>query len=483
MYRTTAEIVSGTRVYADGKWLRCIGNKRVSVGDRIWTDGRCVYGHEQEAQQPQVITAQEDDEGIPILIDQTLPVGDYLANKKSYYVYNSRLKTLKPPESLGFTGTEMINDAKRNAYLVSYDGASTFYATNIDKSGTVYKLIGTNTRIKIYKNEEEVSTISLSDLITRQTKETINSISTGSWQRNSDPSSTYKVFGRFAVIENENDWNVLLFLYTHGGQGLRGVDVDCSYNVYYNVAGEDSTWNYTVNRTKYATGSANVYVFTAYIINQDGYQELNRIQCDFIHFYRQEETIYDHWYGYMAFHPINPRTVILSEKISVGNASISSTNKDVKIPLQDGFYFTIDDYPNFPTNMFCYPIFMTISIYTKKNALLLTETFRTRSRITIGKIKSRYLIAVRHTTRFGIEILDINDELHWYSSSITNKDESEIFDNDRYNAYATETPYVDAGLYLYDGETLEKIADGTCLNARFRAMTKHKHWQNRMKQL
>lgn len=68
MYRTTAEAVSGTRVYADGKWLRCIGNKRVSVGDCIWTDGRCVYGHEQESQQPQVITAQEEEEGIPIII-------------------------------------------------------------------------------------------------------------------------------------------------------------------------------------------------------------------------------------------------------------------------------------------------------------------------------------------------------------------------------------------------------------------------------
>ena len=81
MYRATAEIVSGTRVYADGKWLQCIGNKCVSVGDRIWTDGRCVYGHLQESEQPKVITVAPDDEGIPILIDQILQIDDYLANQ------------------------------------------------------------------------------------------------------------------------------------------------------------------------------------------------------------------------------------------------------------------------------------------------------------------------------------------------------------------------------------------------------------------
>lgn len=33
---------------ADGKWLKCIGNKTVLPGDWIWTDGKCVYGHESD---------------------------------------------------------------------------------------------------------------------------------------------------------------------------------------------------------------------------------------------------------------------------------------------------------------------------------------------------------------------------------------------------------------------------------------------------
>ena len=68
MYRARAEAISGTNVYAGGKWLQCIGNKNVSVGDYIWTDGRCVYGNHYTPQQPLIITAPQGDEGMPIIV-------------------------------------------------------------------------------------------------------------------------------------------------------------------------------------------------------------------------------------------------------------------------------------------------------------------------------------------------------------------------------------------------------------------------------
>lgn len=46
MHQTRVTAVNGRKVQADGKWLISIGNKDVSVGDWIWTDGKCVYGHE-----------------------------------------------------------------------------------------------------------------------------------------------------------------------------------------------------------------------------------------------------------------------------------------------------------------------------------------------------------------------------------------------------------------------------------------------------
>ena len=473
MYRARAEIVSGTRVYADGKWLRCIGNKNVSVGEYVWTDGRCVYGHFQESQQPQVITAQEETEGIPILLGATLNTdGGYSVHKTPYYTYDSKLRPLEPPEKLGFTGSEMINAYKRDAYLISYDGASTFYAGNIDKSGHVYKLIGASTKITIYKDGEEISVTDLSDLLAQQRAEAINSIPSGTGKANSSsPTASCTRYGQFAVIENENNWNVLLFLVSNASQMLIGDDMDCSYNVYQNVAGEETMWHYTVERTHHATGIAESLAITAYLVNQDGWREINNIRGSYSRFEYQQEEIYDHYYGYYSIRTKYNRTVVLSEEIHDGNLGHLQSTKDVKFHLQDGFYFTIDDYPNFPTDMFCFPLFMKISIYTKEDKLLLTETFKTRSRITIGKAKSRYLIAVRHFDERKGSIFDF--------TTLTTASS----DNEKYETYATGTSYIDAGLYLFDGETLKKIADGTCFNARFRAMTKYKNWQKRIQKL
>ena len=69
MYQTKVEQVDGWRVRAGGKWLQCIGNKKVRVGDLIWTDGRCVYGYEKESMQPPIIISPTGDiEIIPLLV-------------------------------------------------------------------------------------------------------------------------------------------------------------------------------------------------------------------------------------------------------------------------------------------------------------------------------------------------------------------------------------------------------------------------------
>lgn len=45
MHRARVTAVTGLKAQADGKWLNIIGNKMVVVGDFVWTDGRCIYGH------------------------------------------------------------------------------------------------------------------------------------------------------------------------------------------------------------------------------------------------------------------------------------------------------------------------------------------------------------------------------------------------------------------------------------------------------
>ena len=49
------------------KWLTAIGNNAVSVGDLIWTDGKCVYGrHSNVGGVPTIIASKQEE--IPLLI-------------------------------------------------------------------------------------------------------------------------------------------------------------------------------------------------------------------------------------------------------------------------------------------------------------------------------------------------------------------------------------------------------------------------------
>ena len=149
MYRAKAEAVSGNKVYAGGKWLTCIGNKNVCVGEMIWTDGRCVYGNFRESQQPLVITAPLDvEEGIPII---TTGGGLYSFSK----IKLKQNATLEKKYNL------MINDYKKNVF-VSND--SNIIAANIDKDGNVFLLRANdapNKNVQILKNDNVIKEIDL----------------------------------------------------------------------------------------------------------------------------------------------------------------------------------------------------------------------------------------------------------------------------------------------------------------------------------
>ena len=139
MYRARVDSVSGTKVFAAGKWLQCIGNKNVRVGDYIWTDGRCVYGNNQVPQQPLVIPTSKDDEGIPILHSNYTTI-----------TYLSLLKNkLKPiAETNHYSLSEMINNRKGQVFFHKY------LAANVDEQGNIFVLknIKNGESVAIYKN-------------------------------------------------------------------------------------------------------------------------------------------------------------------------------------------------------------------------------------------------------------------------------------------------------------------------------------------
>lgn len=164
MYRAKAEAVSGTKVYAGGKWLTCCGNKIVRVGEYIWTDGRVVYGNHQEAQQPLVIpTPQKQDEGIPILI--------YDSQSKNYLFYSFTKRGLKQIDTNeNFPFGFIINDSKQNVYFSSDDSVINI---NVDDKGNIFKLIGyldvedSETLAVIKVNDSVIATFNSDDFFDR----------------------------------------------------------------------------------------------------------------------------------------------------------------------------------------------------------------------------------------------------------------------------------------------------------------------------
>ena len=152
MYRAMVEAVSGLKVRAGGKWMTCIGNRTVKAGDMIWTDGRCVYGHDREAQTPLVIANPAKDKlYIPI---STNPVADLLSSwgKGQRYLYTDKLNFID--ESFddesgyhSYTYGKCVTAGRHAVYFEWYrrgffEGTQVIWtpAINVDKEENIYTL-------------------------------------------------------------------------------------------------------------------------------------------------------------------------------------------------------------------------------------------------------------------------------------------------------------------------------------------------------
>ena len=133
MHRARVNAVSGNRVLADGSWLTCIGNHTVYPGEWIWTDGRCVYGHESEGGSSYVPTnVLSGLSGIPILRRK------WKDNKAlTCYAYYAKGKL----HNLGFGKDEewMVN---RGGHFSFFDAA--YLDAEMDEQGNLYTLEAVN---------------------------------------------------------------------------------------------------------------------------------------------------------------------------------------------------------------------------------------------------------------------------------------------------------------------------------------------------
>ena len=343
MYRAKIELISGSMVFASGKWLYCIGNKNFHVGDFVWTDGQCVFGNFQEAQQPQVIIAP-DDEGIPILIY------DNFRNETDVHFYtykaNRRLKNVATTKSSKHFF--LWNDTKKNLYTHSYTAAiidtstagsedfmaDTQYtiAANIDKKGNIYEIRSSKEYYYILQPPDKYTFFFyLNDQITTSVY----------ILKNGEVVSKIKL--------GTDYWKTVTFLeeptsYIHSS----------ITNPFWGVIEDENNWAFM--------------------------------------FYEVGDNYFNEPYRAFIYTPTGKKEIFCTEYQMYDVTSFTSQEITDKIPIQDNYYFKINgvsDVPSLPSGQRKFiPAFMNISIYSPNDTLLLTDDFVFGSYLTIynGKI-------------------------------------------------------------------------------------------------
>lgn len=460
MYRARIDSVSGTKVYADGKWLYCIGNKNHRVGDYVWTDGRCAYGHFQESQQPQVIIAP-DDEGIPIV----------LASSPHLYTYKNKLKEIKEDIAITNAFHNMINDYRGRVYKVPWRifgmpihlQTHKIIASNITKSGDIYTIhVKIHKELpvffaQIFKNEELLSTFDPQNYANAQKDYVISNIKSlvsqsGGGQLELDDLSTYPSYCFFdwGFIEDENNWafmfhtecSILKNIKKYLGEGRRSFSYSHSpFSIYQ-------------------SGFVEARSSTIYLTTNTGTTELFQIKKTY------GQLIADKWMSPTGDVWEDPWITHIEPEYNFGDSQSVGLVSNPQIPLQDKYSYKIISSPIVPvdvpsaSNTFLSPAINISLLDPQGNQIIEMKTY-IFSYITIAKIENeRYLIGI-------------------YSSFVP-------YDIDeKWNNYYKD--FIEPGLYICENKdrnkTLTKLKSGNCLNHRLRSMKKIKGWHKRIKEI
>lgn len=191
--------VNGRKVQAAGKWLTAIGNNAVSVGDLVWTDGRCVYGHSLVSGGAPTIIVSKPEE-IPLLI------GKYSYDEGNQYGSYSVKKGVKTFGS-GENHDGLINNRSKFALIDNNVDADLYWEDmNMDMEGNIYGInsgqshrngtygVVTDNHVQIYVNGDCVSSFSLVDLMEKTTANAMARVAPDSDDSSQDVSVGGKIF-------------------------------------------------------------------------------------------------------------------------------------------------------------------------------------------------------------------------------------------------------------------------------------------------
>lgn len=490
MYRARVDAVNGCKVRAGGKWLTCIGNRAVKVGDRIWTDGRCVYGNDREGTAPIVIAnPTKDDLAIPIALNKDL------------YTYHKSLGEVR--STLDTSAVSLTNDRKGHTYLAN---DSKILASNSDNQGNVYYMRKNGNKIDIIKNDEIMKTVDIPQEAREETEHLLSDqratytglpdrmtiikerdvIASGSapmkyddgveafelewWHRYfTSATITYRDYTPITIVSewnltssNECDW---AFIENEFNWAAVITEKASGHGLFPYTIAVALIWNSpfdagTLQQDVIAYDCTHYRTKTYFISDSNCHSLFNSFR-GMVHRF-EGGGIRGSWAQYIgAWTGLASQTTQYYETSVVVAPSVYNPDNFVntKFPMQDGFFFVVNSvspeiqtYPNVMQNMTFPPSAMNITIYAKNEEPIFTGDFLAVSYISVCKIGYRkFLLAV--TNPLG-----------------------------RSKAYNEGTvEVIRQGLYLIKDGILTQIKDGKIINQCLRPMKNYKNWWERIR--
>lgn len=455
MYKARVESVSGTKVRAGGKWLTCIGNKNVRVGDSVWTDGRCVYGNHYEPQQPIVITGGKEDLAIPVQLNNLLFTFRKGELKQAVDEQGEPIK-LSDEETVRQSKWRILNDTKSKVY--SLDVA----AANCKDNGDIYTLKNKATRyimynlhmswdvkkdilddmenfpdlnVEICKNDEVIKNVPFIDIV----KEKFTDILDGAKSLHSARGYPDGWLTPWDFLTTNYDYTIYSqIVYSF-------IKNDINWAFIYRLDIRIDRWQVTSSNGEYTPSSPEET--SPVFASQDGY-------CLLAQYYYFDSTgdsklIYNH-YQLAQWHQDDNMQLGGYHEFIKDDEDFDELQK-IKYPLQDGYYFKMQIVPLKQDFILGGIVVVKNDIFSPKDILLFNCTEILGANFVITKLSAgKYLVGIR--------------------------------------PYAIYRPVdYQGGLYICENGEL-KILIGEqgeyfCNNYRLRQMKKYKRWWKRIQKI
>ena len=514
MYRARVDAVSGLHVRAGGKWLTCIGNRVVRAGDLVWTDGRCVYGHDRESQTPLVIAPKED-LAVPLFFFNKIPMSAAQDITETTCTFFSQSKIKFGYQNTSsrsiFQNLFMINNKSECHFsdiglVRSRDLMCATAAVNLDNAQDYYEirkayLDEARFIVTILKNNETVTEIDCTSKMKALETDAV------SYARNSSGGSTKIPHDNWVIVYDPDS----LHLFKRDDvldipDGAEGYVVVQPWNMlgpipweYYGIEAGKAYFDASKEGVVIRKGSF-AYIGSLYpgrAENRPWYETLTAhssvgtLDCGLPWAVIENENSWAFIFTALASAQasgysldgkskvvgVNARRSFLYTPNGVSELAfslVSNSSGDINqiqqtypvadlIPIQNGFYFRINAVEIYwsaerPQSDSQNVAAMNVSVFNRDDEILWTGNISAGTYLTICKNKS-YLLGVDNRGGFGLFDTDFNG-----TSSI----------------YAKTSGVLGSGLYSIQGGQLEQILGGYLKNQKLCPMKRWQNWWERV---